>query len=394
MSPESEPPPLEALRARLDEEEAAYSEVLMLLDRLAGFELPAEAAPEARERLERLNVLWSAAERPTGGGVGGALRARVFDAVAPALERQAEFNAALVQLLNAHLGPLERLHAHLRELAGTLVRYAQRVQPLVDARGRVASALATTRSELVLEAFDRRLESLGRRSEGLAALRDRLAAMAEEIRMLRSSLAVPVAGDGSGATEATSATSRQRLKERVERLRDTTPVMELGCGPGDLLQCLRTAGVAARGVDPDAGAVRQCREKDLDVTEGDPVDVLKEQPDESLGGVFAAGLAERLAPGSLTALLAESHRTLRPGGLLLLEAGPSLHPDTLRFLATAAGFTDVRIEPRSEVPAGRRLQPVPPEGLPERAAGVLNDNIERLNALVFGPLDYALLARR
>jgi len=269
----------------------------------------------------------------------------------------------------------------------------------VDARGRVASALATTRSELVLEAFVRRLESLGRRSEGVAALRDRLAAMTEEMRTLRSLLAVPVAGDGIGATEAARAdpapeTSRERLEERVERLRDTAPVMELGCGPGELLQCLRTAGVAARGVDPDAGAVRQCREKDLDVTEGDPVDVLKEQPDESLGGVFAAGLAERLAPGSLTALLAESHRTLRPGGLLLLEAGPSLHPDTLRFLAVAAGFTDVRIEPRSEVPAGRRLQPVPPEGLPERAAGVLNDNIERLNALVFGPLDYALFARR
>lgn len=176
MSPEDESPALLALRARLDEEEAAYAEVLAALDRLAGFALPAETSPEVRERLESLNALWAAPERPAGGGLGGALRQRAWDAVAPALERQSEFNAALVQLLNAHLAPVESLHAELRELAGALVRYAQRVQPLVDARSRVASALATTRSELVLESFDRRLESLGRRLDDLRGLRDQLAA--------------------------------------------------------------------------------------------------------------------------------------------------------------------------------------------------------------------------
>jgi hypothetical protein len=174
---ETDHPALQELRARLDEEEAAYAEVLEALDRLGGFSLPAESAPEVHERLERLNSLWATPERPAGGGLGGAVRRRAWDAVAPALERQSEFNATLVQLLNAHLAPVERLHAQLRELAGALVRYAQRVQPLVDARSRVASALATTRSELVLESFDRRLESLGQRLEGLVALRDELATM-------------------------------------------------------------------------------------------------------------------------------------------------------------------------------------------------------------------------
>ena len=176
---DSEPPVVEALRARLDEEEAAYAEALGALDRLADLTLPAEATPEVRDRLERLNALWATPEPPAEGGLGGALRRRAWDVVAPALQRQSEFNAALVQLLNAHLAPVERLHAQLRELASALVGYAQRVQPLVDARSRVASALATTRSELVLEAFDRRLESLGRRLDGLLELRDQLAAMTE-----------------------------------------------------------------------------------------------------------------------------------------------------------------------------------------------------------------------
>jgi hypothetical protein len=191
VPPENEHEALQALRARLDEEERAYSEVLAALDRLASFQLPSEAAPDTREKLDRLNALWETPPPPTGGGLGGALRVRAWEALRPALERQSEFNAALVQLMNAHLGPLDQLHAHLRDLASAVVQYAQRVQPLVDSRDRVASALATTHSELVLETFDRRLESLGRRVDGLLALRDRLEGMMEEVRGLRAALEAP-----------------------------------------------------------------------------------------------------------------------------------------------------------------------------------------------------------
>ncbi|HSD66588.1 MAG TPA: hypothetical protein VLF95_07795, partial [Vicinamibacteria bacterium] len=155
-------PAVEDLRNRLEAEENAYADVLAAVDRLAAFELPAEAAPEAREKLERLNALWATPAAAAGGGLTGALRRRVWDVVAPALARQAEFNAALVQLLNARLAQQDRLDARLRELASALVRYAQRVLPLLDARDRMVSALTTTRAELILEAFGRRLEDNAR----------------------------------------------------------------------------------------------------------------------------------------------------------------------------------------------------------------------------------------
>jgi O-antigen chain-terminating methyltransferase len=422
MPTENDHPALQKLRACLAEEEAAYAEVLGALDRLAGFALPAEKAPEVRERLERLNSLWEVAERPAGGGLGGALRQRAWDAVAPALERQSDFNAALVQLLNAHLGPLEALHAHLREIASALVHYAQRVQPFVDARSRVASALATLRSELIIESLDRRVESL-------SALRSRMEAMTEEVHAVRAALETPpppeVARAAEHAAEDSAYTAfenrfrgerdeiRLRVGEYVERFRDLAPVVDLGCGRGEFLEALRSAGITARGVEMNANAVRECREKDLDVTEGDLVDFLREQPDGSLGGVFAAQVAEHLPPPVLTALLAQAYRTLRSGGLLLLETpNPRsvtgllevfhrdltherpLHPETLCFLAAAAGFTEVWTELRSPVSPEHQLRPVPSEGLPEQAVSILNENLERLNALLYGPLEYALLARR
>jgi hypothetical protein len=71
-----------------------------------------------------------------------------------------------------------------------------------------------------------------------------------------------------------------------------------------------------------------------------------------------------------------------------------LHPDTLAFLAAAAGFADVRVEMKTPLPAEAQLLPVPAEGLPPGAAAALGENVERLNALLYGPLEYALVARR
>lgn len=186
-------PGLAELAARLEEEERAYAGVLAALDALATFPLPAEAAPETRERLARLNASWQPPERPSGGGLAAALRRRAWDALAPFIERQTAFNSSLVQLLNARLDETDRLHARLRELAAALVHYAQRVQPLLDARSRLATALATTRSELVLEAFGRQLESHSRRLEHLAALGERI----ERLRPHAAGSEAPEPPDGA-----------------------------------------------------------------------------------------------------------------------------------------------------------------------------------------------------
>jgi SAM-dependent methyltransferase len=421
---------LERLRQRLEEEEAAYASFLAAIDGLATFPLPYERRPDLAEQMVALNQVCQPPARPQGGGLGGAVRLRAWDAMAPALEHQARFNSVVVQVLNGFVDESAKLYAHLRELMAAMVRHTQRILPVMDARDRVATALATTRAELILEAFDRRQEAMARRLEGLLAMRERLTAVGEEVRALRSALgsappppavaaAAQVAADDSSyaAFEACYRGSRdeirRRLEDYVERFRGLEPVADLGCGRGEFLELLRDAGIEARGVEGNLHVAQDDVARGLDVVHGDLVRFLETQPDGSFGGVFAAQVAEHLPPRVLQRTLLLAHRVLRPGGLLVLETvNPRsvigflevfnrdltherpLHPDTLAFLAAAAGFSDVRIELRSPVDAAARLQPIPTEGLPPRVAEALNENNARLNALLYGPQEYALLARR
>lgn len=416
-------PDLRGLREKLEAEARAYADVLARLDSRSRFRLPEEALPELPAQRDRLNELWRAAAPP-----GGLLAPRVWEAVAPALQRQEQWNATVVQILNGVLEESARFGAAMRELASALVRYAQRIEPLMDSNDRMASAIATTRSELILEAFDRRLESLGRRLEGLMALRDRVEALSAELRAVRGGLERPTPVQAAEVARAASDSVyvafenrfrgspedvAERLEDYVALFRGQGPVVDLGCGRGEFLALLKQAGVEARGVEMNSQMVEECRGRGLDVVSGDLVAFLRGEADASLGGVFAAQVAEHLPPPVLQALLAEAFRVLRSGGLLALETpNPRsvyaflevynrdlsherpLHPETLLFLAAAAGFGDVRVEYRTPVEAGSQLQPIPVEGLPERVAGLLNENVARLNSLLFGHQEYVLLARR
>lgn len=420
---------LAPLRRRLAEEEAAYAEALAELDRLAGFTLPEEEGPELLQLLAEVNAA-VVAEPPTGSGLFGLLGRRFFETLRSAVERQARVDGALVRLANLQLSRQARLNGALRALAGGIVGFAQRVDPVMDARDQLRVAEAPTDAQLVLEAFARRIEASEERCRALLALRDRLELVSEELRALRAGLAAAAPRpEAAGAALRAAPDSvytafenrfrgergeiRSRQADYVPLFHGRAPVVDLGCGRGEFLDLLRAEGIAARGVDGNANAVRECRGRGLDVAEGDLVAALRSEARASLGGVFAAQVVEHLTPQALAALLAAAHEALRPDGLLVLETVNAasglaflevfirdltherpLHPETLRFMAAAAGFSEVRIELRSPVPDEVRLALLPSGALPPPATKVLNENLERLNALLFAPMDYALIARR
>jgi len=176
------------------------------------------------------------------------------------------------------------------------------------------------------------------------------------------------------------------------------PVLDAGCGRGEFLGLLKEEGIPASGVESNPISVRLCREAGLEVASGDAGTTLAAAAPGSLGAVVAFQVVEHWPAGQIFAFLAAARRALSPGGILIAETVNTdslsalraffLDPTHVRpvppaafgFLAEAAGFADVRIEYRSPLP--------PEERLAERS-----ENDARLNRLLFGPQDYAVIAR-
>jgi SAM-dependent methyltransferase len=194
---------------------------------------------------------------------------------------------------------------------------------------------------------------------------------------------------------------RERQRRYVEVFRDEGPVLDIGCGRGEFVGLLREAGIEARGIDADSDMVAYARGDGLDVEQADAVGYLERIDDHSLGSVFMAQVVEHLPPATLARVLELAVRKLRPAGVLVTETinplsplalrhyfadlthAQPLVPETLELLARQVGFVDTKIE-FLNVPADRLTEPDDP---------VIAANVRRLNELLFGPLDYALVAR-
>lgn len=187
-------------------------------------------------------------------------------------------------------------------------------------------------------------------------------------------------------------------------------VLDLGCGRGEFLELLHERGIAGQGVDLDLDMVLLCRDKGLDARREDAFAHLAARADETVGGIFAAQLIEHLDPPRIIEIVKLAYRKLVPGGCLVLETpNPAclmvfadsfyrdlshvrpIHADTMKFLYEAAGFRKVEVKPLAPVDPALRVPPLRPE---DPALASFNQGIERLNTLLFGFQDYAVIGRK
>lgn len=215
---------------------------------------------------------------------------------------------------------------------------------------------------------------------------------------------------------------RERMADYVPRFAGASDVVDLGCGRGEFLELLREAGIDARGVDLNHEMVERCRAKGFTVIESDGLSYLAAAAPGSLGGLIACQVVEHLQPDYLLRLLSAAAEALRPGAPIVLETiNPMcwsaffesyirdlthvrpVHPDTLKFLVTAAGFSDATILWRSPYPEGGKLERTPAAADGAADAGsasirplleALDRNVDRLNGMFFTHRDYAVVARR
>src|SRR5207253_7731480 len=124
---------------------------------------------------------------------------------------------------------------------------------------------------------------------------------------------------------------RELLEPYVELLWGHEPILDVGCGRGELLQLLAEAGVEARGIDIDPGMVERTRAKGLSVEQADAVSYLGGQPKGALGAVIAVQVIEHLSYKDLQRLLELSRRALASGGLFVAE---TINPHSLPAFKT------------------------------------------------------------
>jgi O-antigen chain-terminating methyltransferase len=202
----------------------------------------------------------------------------------------------------------------------------------------------------------------------------------------------------------------ERYRDLAHRLVDGGPVLDVGCGRGEFLELLAELGVEASGVDLDPELVKSAAGRGLAVTEDEALRHLSSLRDQSLGGIVLIQVIEHLSPQEIVDFVALAADKLRSGGRVFVETvnpqslyvfahalflDPThlrpVHPAYLAFLFREAGFAQVDIEWRSPPPADDILEPAPPDA---SAASLHNENVRRLNELLFAPQDYLIAAVR
>ena len=266
--------------------------------------------------------------------------------------REAAEAARSVEAVPAGAGPLRRRLSRLaeplaraqREFNDAVLKVADRLSERVDAAA--ARAAAAERRAAELEERLLRLERRGGSAPVTVAAQPRADALpdyfAYESRM-----------------RAPAEEVRERQRIYVDVLQGHAPVLDIGCGRGELLELLRDAGIEARGVDANADMVAFARGEGLDVEQADALDALQDAT--GLGAITAIQVAEHLPPATLVRFLELAHAALREDGLLVLETinpvslaalrhyfadlthAQPLVAETLQLLVQHAGFRDVEI---------------------------------------------------
>jgi SAM-dependent methyltransferase len=380
------------------------------------------------------------------------------------LNRQAAAARAAHKTAEDETVRLREQTAALAEFHGRLLRYLQEMTAYVDTRDREAAggALVLNASLSGLaENFGKHWESLTVRDTRRDARADKIAAEQAELRSLvalaqQATLAIkralesadrpsrlPEAAEPRPATREPRPASfhsldsykyvgfedqfrgsreviRARLESYLPFFAGASDILDVGCGRGEFLELLAAAGISGRGIDLNHEMAELCRARGLDVAETDAVSYLATLPDASLGGLFAAQVVEHLQPDYLLRFLDLAFLKIRPGGRLVLETlNPAcwvaffesyirdithvwpLHPETLKYLVLASGFTRADIEYRSPVPPQDRLHTIARLQADASAGSDLGDlvetfnaNVDKLNARLFTHLDYAVIGAR
>ena len=208
---------------------------------------------------------------------------------------------------------------------------------------------------------------------------------------------------------------KRRQQPYLEYFEGCANVLDIGCGHGEFLELMAEKSIGGYGIDIESDAVQFCADRGLRAEQAEALEHLAGLTDESLDGVFISQVVEHMTPGELIEMVGLAYQRMKPGGCVVVETpNPQcllifasffyadlshvqpIHPETTRFLLLSAGFRDVEIKLTNPVPRNQRLARITSPEIDADAPWVneLNDNLEKLNSVLFSYMDYAAVARK
>jgi len=236
----------------------------------------------------------------------------VFRAVLPAVEQRLDEAEETLRKIQGEFGvAVQTIQGELEEVRDQRLGSAElRVDTLEKALLDVSNEITRLRDEALPASVARSDALLGRLAEEL----EEIASLVERSLRGEPLPVVESTSDGEGRLAASLKDvqplllesfrgSDEEIRHRLDRylpdLRSSAPVLDLGCGRGELLLLLREAGVEATGVEGDAALAGGARRRGLEVIEGDVLEILRGLETDAWGAVTAIHLFEHLGAPQL-----------------------------------------------------------------------------------------------
>lgn len=99
----------------------------------------------------------------------------------------------------------------------------------------------------------------------------------------------------------------------------TYPIVDIGCGRGELLKLLKRYSLNALGVDLNGAMVRRATEQGLVAVQADAVGYFTKNQQETIGAVIGIHIIEHIPFEELYSLVSQVYKSLKKDGFAIFE---------------------------------------------------------------------------
>jgi len=416
---------IEKLAQKRRKKEEEFAQKLKALEDKSKQDISLKKSSRFQDLLNRLEDISKTKEEPSGKKKRGLTPS--LAKFSKKLSSKESLGQETFLILTEFQDILDQNFAQIKELISQVTELVRLNSSLADARDREWDALGSNHVGMIFKSMEWRVDKLAAEYEDVKILMKKFLFLKEKLNKLLSVL------------EEKKIPSPPQVKEILEPLEDWRyagfenrfrgyedeikkqqanylpyfkkkgKVLDLGCGRGEFLELLEKNGINGAGIDINDQMIDICLEKGLVCQKGDILEKLAEYENESLSGIFSSQVIEHLPPSYLKRLLELAYFKLAPSSYLVLETinpvsvfslvqiyfldlshQKPIHPQAIKFLMESSGFEEVKIEYSSPIEE-ERLQDLPGA---DEVSTVLNQNIDKLNKLLYSPSNYAAIGKK